>query len=129
MPAFTNTATTTAPPEEVWKVLYDPTRIPEWWAGIATAEPEDGKVTLYAEGWPDFPMPQLMTRSSDDGTVQFSCQVSDMNTMWRLAPTEDGGTAITVDVEIPDKEAHRLGKTQDQMSESIRNLAELACRA
>ena len=129
MPTFTNTATTTAPPEEVWKVLYDPTRIPEWWANIATAEPADGKVTLYADGWPDFPMPQLMTTSSDDGTVQFSCQVSDMNILWRLAPGDEGGTAITVDVEIPDKEAHRLGKMQDEVGESIRNLAELACRA
>jgi uncharacterized protein YndB with AHSA1/START domain len=129
MPSFIDSATTTAPPEEVWKVLYDPTRIPEWWAGIATAEPGDGKVTLYADGWPDFPMPQLMTTSRDDGTVQFSCQVSDMNIVWRLAPDAGGGTSINVAVEIPDQEAHRLGKMQDEVGESIRNLAELACRA
>ena len=129
MPSFAATASTAAPPEEVWKVLYDPTRIPEWWAGIATAEPGDGKVTLYADGWPDFPMPQLMTTSQDDGTVQFSCQVSDMNIVWRLAPSAGGGTSINVDVEIPDKEAARLGKMQNEVGDSIRNLAELACRA
>jgi uncharacterized protein YndB with AHSA1/START domain len=129
MPSFTDSATTPAPPEEVWKVLYDPTRIPEWWANIATAEPGDDKVTLYADGWPDFPMPQLMTTSPDDRSVQFSCQVSDMDVMWRLAPRDSGGTDIAVSVEIPDKEAHRLGKMQDEVGESIRNLAELACRA
>jgi uncharacterized protein YndB with AHSA1/START domain len=129
MPSFTDSATTPAPPEEVWKVLYDPTRIPEWWANIATAEPEDGKVTLYVDGWPDFPMPQLMTTSPDDRSVQFSCQVSDMDIKWRLAPLDAGGTDIAVSVEIPDKEAHRLGKMQDEVGESIRNLAEVACRA
>jgi uncharacterized protein YndB with AHSA1/START domain len=129
MPSFTDNATTPAPPEEVWKVLYDPTRIPEWWANIATAEPEDGKVTLYVDGWPDFPMPQLMTTSPDDRSVQFSCQVSDMDIEWRLAPRDAGGTDIAVSVEIPDKEAHRLGKMQDEVGESIRNLAEVACRA
>jgi uncharacterized protein YndB with AHSA1/START domain len=128
MPSFTDSATTVAPPEEVWKVLYDPTRIPEWWANIATAEPGDGKVTLYADGWPDFPMPQLMTSSADDGTVQFSCQVSDMDILWRLVPSAGGGTEISVAVEIPDKEADRLGTVQDEVGESIRNLAALACR-
>ena len=126
MPSFSDSATTTAPPEEVWKVLYDPARIPEWWAGIATAEPEDGKVTLYADGWPDFPMPQLMASSPDDRTVRFSCQVSDMDIVWRLVPREDGGTEIGVDVEIPEKEAHRLKDQQDEVGASIRNLAEVA---
>jgi uncharacterized protein YndB with AHSA1/START domain len=128
MPSFTDNATTTAPPEEVWKVLYDPSRIPEWWADVATVEPEAGKVTLYADGWPDFPMPQLMTTSRDDGTVQFSCQVSDLETVWRLIPRDDGGTDLTVDVEIPEREAARLGQVQDQMARSIRNLADVACR-
>ncbi len=29
MPSFQRSATAAAPPEEVWKVLYDPTRFPE----------------------------------------------------------------------------------------------------
>jgi uncharacterized protein YndB with AHSA1/START domain len=129
MPEFSDSASTTAPPEEVWKVLYDPSRIPEWWHGIATAEPEEGGVTIYFDGHPDFPMPQLMTSSPDDRTVRFSCQISDMDMAWRLAPRDDGGTDISVDVKIPEKEAHLLGKQQDEMARSIRNLAELASAA
>jgi uncharacterized protein YndB with AHSA1/START domain len=126
MPEFADHATSTAPPEEVWKVLYDPSRIPEWWAGIATAEPGDDGVTIYAEGYPDFPMPQLMTSSPEDRTVRFSCQVSDMNIEWRLVPRGDGGTEISVDVEIPEREAHRLDTQRAEMGESIRRLATVA---
>ena len=129
MPSFSDSATTTAPPEEVWKVLYDPTRIPDWWAGIETAEPGDGGVTIYAEGYPDFPMPQLMTSSPDDRTVRFSCQVSDMKIEWRLAPRDDGGTDIAVDVEIPEREAHRLDAQRAEVGGSIRNLATRAAAA
>ena len=129
MPEFSDSTTTTAAPEEVWKVLYDPTQIPEWWHGIASAEPEDGKVTIYADGWPDFPMPQLMTSSPGDRTVRFSCQVSDMDVEWRLAPRDDGGTDIDVAVKIPEREAHRLDDQRTEIGASIRNLAELACRA
>jgi uncharacterized protein YndB with AHSA1/START domain len=129
MPAFSDRAVTAAPPEEVWKVLYDPTRIPEWWEGVVTAEPEEGRVTLYVDGYPDFPMPQLMTASPDDGIVQFSCQISDMDIKWRLAPHDGGGTDIVVSVEIPEKEAHRLGHVRAEVGESIRNLAAVACRA
>jgi uncharacterized protein YndB with AHSA1/START domain len=129
MPAFADSATTTAPPEEVWKVLYDPARIPEWWSGVATAEPQDGGVTLYPDGYPDFPMPQVMERSPDDRTVRFSCQVSDLRFDWRLAPRADGGTDISVDVEIPEREAHRLDHQRGEVRASLRNLAEVACRS
>jgi uncharacterized protein YndB with AHSA1/START domain len=126
MPQFSDSTTTAAPPEEVWKVLYDPTRIPEWWDGIATAEPEEGRVTLYADGYPDFPMPQLMATSPNDRTVRFSCQVSDMDIEWQLAPRDDGGTEIWVSVKIPEREAHRLEDQRAEVGASIRNLADVA---
>jgi uncharacterized protein YndB with AHSA1/START domain len=129
MPRFSDNATAAAPPEEVWKVLYDPSRIPEWWAHVETAEPGDGGVTIYVEGYPDFPMPQLMTTSADDRTVRFSCQVSDLNIEWRLAPRDDGGTDISVDVEIPEREAHRLDTQRAEVGESIRRLAAVATAA
>ena len=39
MPTFDDSATADAPVEEVWKLLYDPARMVEWWAGIERVEP------------------------------------------------------------------------------------------
>ena len=58
MPGFTLTAAT-APVEEVWKLLFDPSRFPEWWAGIETVRvASPGGYTMWPDGYPDFPMPQ-----------------------------------------------------------------------
>ncbi|MEA2479715.1 MAG: hypothetical protein QOJ07_1637, partial [Thermoleophilaceae bacterium] len=38
MPEFQDSAVSTAPPEEVWKALYDPSRFPDWWAGVGSIE-------------------------------------------------------------------------------------------
>jgi uncharacterized protein YndB with AHSA1/START domain len=125
MPEFSDSAQTPAPPEEVWKLLYDPARFPEWWAGIESVEPGDGGYTLYPEGYPDFPMPQQFETSHDGRGVKISCLVSDLHYEWRLEDAGDG-TRITVDVEIPEQEAHRLDRQREMMSRSLANLAELA---
>ena len=54
-----------------------------------------------------------------------SCLVSDLRFEWRLAP-EGEGALITVDVEIPEAEAHRLDTQHRVISDSMRRLAELA---
>jgi uncharacterized protein YndB with AHSA1/START domain len=125
MPEFSDSARTTAPPEEVWKLLYDPARFPEWWVGIETVEPGGEGYTMYPEGYPDFPMPQRLETSRDEGTVKISCLVSDLRYEWRLAEA-DGGTRISVEVEIPEQEAHRLEAQRDRVSRSLARLAALA---
>jgi uncharacterized protein YndB with AHSA1/START domain len=126
MPSFHDTATTSAPPEEVWKLLYDPSRFPDWWAGVGTVEVENaGGYTMYPEGYPDFPMAQLLDTHSDQQRVTVSCLVSDLRFEWRLEPDGEG-TLISVDVEIPDAEAHRLDSQRDLISASITRLAGLA---
>ena len=126
MPSFHDTATSTAPPEEVWKLLYDPSRFSDWWAGIETVDiTSDGEYTLYPEGYPDFPMAQLLDTHRDQQRVTVSCQVSDLHFEWRLEPHGEG-TRINVDVEIPDAEAHRLDTQRHIISASIKRLAELA---
>ena len=108
MPSFHDTAISAAPPEEVWKLLYDPSRFPDWWAGIGTVDVTgDGRVHDVPDGYPDFPMAQLLDTRQDQQRVTVSCLVSDLRFEWRLEPAGDG-TLITVDVEIPDAEAHRL---------------------
>ena len=126
MPSFHDTVTAAAPPEEVWKLLYDPSRFPDWWAGVGTVDVTgDTEYTMYPDGYPDFPMAQLLDTRREEQRVTVSCLVSDLRFEWHLAP-EGSGTLITVDVEIPDTEADRLDTQREVISESMRRLAELA---
>jgi len=138
MPTFHDAADSPAPPEEVWKLLYDPSRFPDWWVGVETVERGDGGFTMYPEGYPDFPMPQTFETDRDDRGVRISCLVSDLRYTWRLAPAGDpilggptgaGGTRITVDVEIPESEAHRLEGQREAVHASLQRLAALAVSA
>jgi hypothetical protein len=116
----------------VWKVLYDPARFPDWWEGIETVEPDPAlgdarPYTMYMEGDPDFPMPQVLRTSRDDRRVTISCLVSDLVFEWRLEALDGGeGTRISVHVEIPDAEAHRLDGQRGAIGASLRRLAALA---
>jgi hypothetical protein len=70
-------------------------------------------------------MAQLLQHGSQDGQITISCLVSDLQFSWQLAPDGDG-TWIGVEVEIPDAEAHRLDTQRAVISQSLRQLAELA---
>jgi uncharacterized protein YndB with AHSA1/START domain len=126
MPDFALTAHTQAQVEEVWKLLHDPSRFPEWWAGIETVRP-DGRdhFTLWPSGYPEFPMAQRLRTERADGRVTISCLVSDLEFRWQLSEAGDA-TDIEVHVTLPDKEAHRLPTVREQITESISRLAALA---
>jgi hypothetical protein len=131
MPQFDDETTTAAPVEEVWKLLYDPARFPEWWEGVATVQrrAHDGKgdFTLFPDGYPDFPMPQALRTDGDGRTVTISCLVSHLIFEWRLEPlAEYDGTRIAVHVEIPEQEAHLLETERGAVRASLRSLAALA---
>jgi uncharacterized protein YndB with AHSA1/START domain len=126
MPSFHDAATSQAAPEEVWKLLYDPSRFPDWWAGVGTVEVGGaGQYTMYPDGYPDFPMAQLLDTKREQQRVTVSCLVSDLRFEWRLEPTDEG-TVITVDVEIPEAEAHRLDRQREVVRSSLHRIAELA---
>ena len=128
MPTFDDSTTTSAAPEDVWMLLYDPLRFPEWWSGIqSTTNDGDGDYTMYVEGYPEFPMPQALDASREDSRVTISCMVSDLVFQWRLAPTADG-TEISVHVEIPEREAARVAMQRELIGSALRNLAALAAR-
>ena len=127
MPSLADQALSAAPPEEVWKLLYDPARFPEWWAQVDRVEQGTGPgdVTLYFEGWPDFALPQKLVTRRDGRRVTVSCLVSSVDIEWRLS--EDGdGTRIDVRVAIPEDEARRTEMLRRQIAASVRRLAELA---
>ena len=126
MPSFTDTATSDAQPEDVWKLLYDPSRFPDWWAGVGTVDvTRDGEYTMYPDGYPDFPMAQLLDTRREEQRVTVSCLVSDLRFEWRLEPS-GAGTRITVEVEIPEAEANRLETQRVGISDSLHRLARLA---
>src|SRR5215207_5735677 len=85
MPHIDDEVLIPAPLEEVWKLVHDPTRYPEWWTGIGrVGETADDGHTMYPEGWPDYPMPQRLNSSSAHGRVTISCLVSDLEYRWQL---------------------------------------------
>lgn len=126
MPTFELTTVADAPVEEVWKLLHDPARFPEWWAGIETvATAEGGAYTMWPEGYPDFPMAQRVDAEPSDGRVTISCLVSDLLFRWRLR-ADGERTEITAEVELPNREAHRLPAQRDLIQRSLASLAALA---
>ncbi len=128
MPSFHDTTTSSAAPEEVWKLLYDPSRFPQWWAGIGSVEVGNGgEYTMFPEGFPDYPMAQVLDTERTSGRVTVSCLVSDLRFEWRLEADGDG-TLISVDVEIPEAEADRLDTQRAVISTSMRKLAVLAAQ-
>jgi hypothetical protein len=127
MPSFDDSTQTSATPEDVWMLLYDPVRFPDWWTGIAsTISGEQGDYTMFVEGYPDFPMPQSLEAEAHDRRVTISCMVSDLVFQWHLEPAIGGGTTISVHVDIPDGEAARLEMQREVIGTSLRNLGELA---
>jgi uncharacterized protein YndB with AHSA1/START domain len=126
MPGFIVTGRCTAPVEDVWKLLFDPTCFPRWWVGVDTVKSGDaGGYTQWTSGYPDFPMPQQLRADRANGQVTVSCQVSDIDFSWQLAEW-GAGTTIEVRVEIPEAEAFRLDGQREIIEASLQRLAALA---
>lgn len=132
MLSFDAQGSSAAPPEAVWKLLYDPSRFPEWWEGLAAVDVTDpgSAYNKYQASDPDVPMPQALNSSVEDGTVRISCLVSDLRFEWHLSALDGGaGTGISVHVEIPDSQAHHLVPQREVITRSVARLAALAADA
>ena len=126
MPEFSERSHCRAPAEEVWKLLHDPARFPDWWAGTERVEPGgDGAVTRYLDGWPDFPMPTAVTSRREAGAIVISCLRSDIVHEWTLSPAEDG-CDVAVRVTIPEEEAARLDPVRAEVGASLAQLVQVA---
>jgi hypothetical protein len=126
MPGFELSTHCCAPVEEVWKLLFDPDRFLDWWAGIEAVRKDDpGQFTLWPAGYPDFPMPQKLRADRAGGQVIISCQVFAVDMVWQLA--EAGvGTSIHLNVTAPESQARRLDGQRPFIEESLHRLAALA---
>ncbi|MDQ4116226.1 MAG: SRPBCC family protein [Actinomycetota bacterium] len=126
MPGLTVTGHADAPVEDVWKLLFDPSRFPEWWDGFDTVRPDGpGAFTWWPTGHPDYPMPQRMHTDEAGGRVTISCQVRDVSFVWRLA-ADGEGTAVEVRAELAASEAHREAGVRAMLATSMRSLTVLA---
>ena len=75
-------------------------------------------------------MPQAMRTISSERRVVISCLVSDLRFDWALEPLHDGtATKISVHVDLPESEAHRLDHQRQVIRASLIGLAELAARS
>jgi uncharacterized protein YndB with AHSA1/START domain len=131
MPGFDQSIEVDAPPEEVWKLLYDPARFPEWMEGIARVADrgpagEEQTYTQYVEGYPEFPMPQRIQSDREAGRVVISCLVSFLEFRWTLTELAGDRTAVAVHVEIPPEESARLADTRAVVGTSLQTLGALA---
>ena len=133
MPSFRDSAVSQAPPEEVWKLLYDPARFPEWWAGIAAVdvsearEGEPRRWSYYAESEPGTAVPQLLETSREERRIVVSCLVFDFRFEWRLESVGDGSaTRIDVLVDVPEAVAASFDALRDCIGRSVTRLAGLA---
>jgi uncharacterized protein YndB with AHSA1/START domain len=116
MPGFILTDTAAAPVEDVWKLLFDPSRFPEWWAGIETVRVgAEGDLTVWQHGYPDFPLPQYLRADPATGRVTMSCQTFDVDVSWQLAEQGED-TRITVTADIPADLADLVGVLEREVA-------------
>lgn len=130
MPSFAGHAISDAPPEEIWKLLYDPARMPDWWAGVERVRGVqvaggDTRFELFTASDPELPMPQLLR--GEPGRVVISCLTLDARFDWRLTPEQEG-TRIDVEFELPEERAGLLDVYSESAAASAQNLARLAER-
>jgi hypothetical protein len=125
---FEATARSEAPPEEVWKILYDPSRFTDWWEGMETTSVGDGEFTLQQVGVPELQIPNRLEVRDDGSAVVISCLLHDFVYDWRLEALDDGqATQISVRVAIPDEKIERFEQHQRaMMGASVRRLAQVA---
>jgi carbon monoxide dehydrogenase subunit G len=128
---FEDSACSEAPPQAVWKILYDPERFTEWWEGMETTSVGEGEFTLQQVGVPELQIPNRLEVQDAGSAVVISCLLHDFIYNWRLEPLDGGqATRISVHVAIPDEKVERFEQFQRaMMGASVRRLAEVAAEA
>jgi uncharacterized protein YndB with AHSA1/START domain len=125
---YEETAFCRAPAEEVWALLYDPVRFPEWWETTARSETIAGGANRYTRDQPDIALPTRIRAAAERSRVVISCQVADLVWEWTLEPAGTG-CRVRLNLQLADAEAHRFDSARADMRASIRRLVAAAERA
>ena len=122
MASFDDAADTAAPPEDVFKLLYNPEQFSRWWGCMQIeGNPAPSK-------HPDFGLPQVVSSSRGDGRVTVSCSLADIVFDWKLEERPQGGTQIRVHIEVPDAYQLELEGQKAVIGMSLRQLSAVAER-
>jgi hypothetical protein len=120
MPSYEHEVETTAPPGEVWKLIYDPEQFVRWWGCL------DAPDATAPTSHPDLGMPQVVGSSRDEGRITVSCMVSDIGFEWLLDERDGGGTRVGLRVEVPESYGLKAEAQRDLIAYSMQKLARLA---
>jgi uncharacterized protein YndB with AHSA1/START domain len=114
LPRYEARRTLPAPVEEVWSVLADPARWPEWWPGLVGAAPSVRRALAPGAHWhlEGTNRPSFRRRPQLGGSllvlevvplkhVSFQLTSEHAEVELDLAPVEDGETQATLAVETP----------------------------
>lgn len=125
MPEFEQSAPCRAPAVEVWKLLYDPARYPEWWDGMERIETGPAGTTRHMGALPNMPIPTRVEPAGDGSRVVISCLLTQIAHEWTLEPAVEGCT-VRVRVTIPEDQHDWLEQQRAEIGGSIRRLAAAA---
>jgi len=120
MPRFEEIAESDAPPEAVWKLLYDPDQFSRWWGCF---EADD---VPQLSSHPAFPMPRVVASDRTEGRISVSCLVSDIAFDWQLAERPPSGTRIELAVTVPDSYGFNVESQRNVIAFSVDRLARQA---
>jgi hypothetical protein len=77
---------------------------------------------------PDFGLPRVLSSNRSDGRVTISCSLADIVFDWRLEELPEGGTRISVHVDVPDAYRLDLEGQRAVVGMSLQQLADVAAR-
>jgi hypothetical protein len=132
MPVIEAEALVAAPAEEVFKILHDPTRHPEWWVGVDAIEGvhrQDDALRFWVDSR-DYPGARLEQRQEPlaGGGIVMTCLRYDIRFRWRLIPEGDA-TRVRAQVEIPDQSRELTDGYRARIPASLERLTTLCKRS
>ncbi|MBA0125110.1 SRPBCC family protein [Haloechinothrix sp. YIM 98757] len=125
MPSFEESVICRAPPLEVWKLLHDPARVPEWYSGVAHATTTPDGAILYLGDREEDAYPVRIAPESERSRVLIRCLITDDLYTWSLEPHPDG-CLVRVRVDVA---AEPVDERRDGVLASLPKLAAAAERS
>jgi uncharacterized protein YndB with AHSA1/START domain len=124
VPTVSRTRTVRAAPEEVWRVLSDPERLPGWWPGVQRVEDASPEAWTTVLGSPrgktvraDYTLaeaerPSRLVWRHEVEESPFERILRESHTEIELDPEPDGATRVTISVRHRPRGFARFGFVQ-----------------